>query len=105
MSLPGGREDRRVIETARREGFITIANSAWGMNLTPLTSIMINRMAILHSYSLQMLQRIINQNRIYFLRFKIRELLLQLAKFSLGNSRYAQLRSLYFELVKYRAIG
>jgi peptidoglycan/xylan/chitin deacetylase (PgdA/CDA1 family) len=100
MALPGGRENPYIIEAARRSGYRSICTSCFGTNGSPPNLFGINRITMRRAYNLDALKRIIKKDPIFITKIQMRQRLLQLAKRSLGNSRYELMRNSCFDLLQ-----
>jgi len=97
MSLPGGREDHRVLQQVREAGYRSLCTSTVGVNSSPVPDpFRIRRAMMIRSFDEAALGRIIDGDRWFYLTLQTRQRALGLAKRAMGNQRYEQLRALAF---------
>ena len=91
FSCPGGRYDRRVIDTARNAGFQTLATSRVQSNCDRTSRFEMGRVAILRDTSKEAFERICQNQGLW--RSRLLDIALSSTKRALGNSNYDKLRA------------
>lgn len=98
-SLPGGRVDRRVRRAVHRAGYRSLCTSVVGTNASPPRDPRwIRRVMMLRGFDDRVLGQIVAGDPGFYLRLRLRQEALGLAKRTLGNRRYEALRARAFAL-------
>lgn len=91
FSCPGGRYDRRTIETARRSGFKTVANSKFRTNSAGTSNYNLGRVAMLRGLSMEEFNAICHGRGLW--KKRLQQQTRRGIQCALGNRAYDRLRA------------
>jgi len=101
ISLPGGREDRRVLRQVQDAGYRSLSTSSVGGNRLPLGDpYRIRRTMMIRAFDEATVGRIVDGDRGFYLTLQARQGALGLAKRAMGNQRYERVRGLAFSALQ-----
>jgi peptidoglycan/xylan/chitin deacetylase (PgdA/CDA1 family) len=98
MSLPGGRENPRVLAAVHAAGYRSLCTSRMGLSPQRPDSFSVPRMMVVRPWDMERFRKIVNGDQRLVFSLRARHVFLGVAKRLLGNERYVALRLRAFEL-------